>query len=98
MDPRNVEFKYSMNLWKTLPGYPTSRDVIYEISSYLVKDGRPNGEFTEQTFNSIFGKDWESTEVGYVVKKMMSSGDLEKSERNTSGKDWYKIKENPYYK
>ena len=98
MDPRDIEFKYSMNLWKTLSGYPSAQDIIYEISSYLLKDGRPNGKFTEQTFNSIFGKDWESGDIGYMIGKMMKTGHFEKSDRSTLGKEWFKIKNNTYYK
>jgi len=86
-----------MGLWKTLPEYPNPDDVIYEISLYLMKDGRPNGEFSEQTFNSIFGKNWSKEKVGEVINQMISSGSIQGVEKKTGNKKWYSIKENPYY-
>jgi len=42
MDKNKIKFKYLMNLWRTLPDYPTKEDAIYELNVYLLKDGRPN--------------------------------------------------------
>ncbi len=86
-----------MGLWKTLPEYPNPDDVIYEISLYLMKDGRPNGDFSEQTFNSIFGKNWSGEKIGEVINQMISSGSIQEVEKKTGNKKWYSIKENPYY-
>jgi hypothetical protein len=86
-----------MGLWKTLPEYPNQDDIIYEISLYLTKDRRPNGEFSEQTFNSIFGKNWSNEKVGEIINQMISSGSIQELEKKTGNKKWYSIKENPYY-
>ncbi len=86
-----------MGLWKILPEYPNPDDIIYEISLYLMKDGRPNGDFSEQTFNSIFGKSWRSEKTGSVISSMIQSGTIEETEKKTGNKKWYRIKENPYY-
>jgi len=85
-----------MNLWKTLPEYPTKEDVIYELSVYLAKDGRPNGEFTTQTFNSAFGSDWSKSKHSGVIENMISDGDFQKT--GTHGdKIKYKLKVTPRY-
>ena len=86
-----------MGIWKMLPDYPTSDDVIYEISLYLMKDGRPNGDFSEQTFNSIFGKSWNSEKIGTVISSMLESGSMEETDKKSGNKKWYRIKNNPYY-
>jgi len=62
-----------------------------------MKDGRPNGDFSEQTFNSIFGKSWGSEKTGSVISSMIQSGTIEETEKKTGNKKWYRIKENPYY-
>lgn len=97
MEKNNIEFKYLMNLWKILPGYPTKSDIVYELSVYLLKDGRPNGEFSFQTFNSAFGPDWEKTEHKELLEKMINEGDFEETQKSSAAKRWYKIKNNPYY-
>ena len=85
-----------MGLWKTMPGYPTKEDVIYEISSYLLKDGRSNGEFSFQTFNSIYGTKWEETSQGSLIKAMMESGEISESKKSTASKKWFKINKTEY--
>ena len=85
-----------MNLWKTLPGYPTKEDIIYELSVYLVKDGRPNGEFTTQTFNSAFGNEWQESKHGSVIDSMIKDGDFIEA-GVYSGKPKYKLGETPSY-
>lgn len=86
-----------MGLWKTLPEYPKSDDIIYEISLYLMKDGRPNGDFSEQTFNSIFGKNWSNEKVGSVITDMIDNGIIKEVDKKTGNKKWYTIDKNPYY-
>lgn len=98
MDKNKVEFKYLMGIWKSLPDYPTKSDVIYELSLYLLKDGRPNGEFSYQTFNSAFGGEWEKTKHKTVIEDMITEGIFEETLKSSAGKRWYKIKNNPYYK
>jgi len=85
-----------MNLWKSLPSYPTKEDVIYELSVYLVKDGRSSGEFTLQTFNSVFGANWSKTKHGEVIETMINEGDFIEAGVYAGNKK-YKLKETPRY-
>ena len=89
-----------MNLWKVLPGYPTTDDFIYELNVYLVKDGRPNGSFSEQTLTSAFGKGWEETKIKDAFETLIKNGSLieDTTKSGKQQKTWYKIKDNPYYK
>ena len=86
-----------MGLCKTLPEYPNPDDIIYEISLYLMKDGRPNGEFSEQTFNSIFGKNWAQEKTGDIISEMIEAGSIKEIDKKSGNKKWYTIKDNPYY-
>jgi len=97
MDKNKIKMKYHMGVWKELPEYPTREDIIYELNLYLLKDGRPDGDFTEQTFNSFLPSGWNSTNHGRMVKEMIDSGEFEKTERNSAGKIWYKIRNNPHF-
>lgn len=85
-----------MNLWKTLPQYPSKEDIIYELSVYLLKDGRPNGEFTFQTFNSAFGSGWQETKHGSQIETIIKDGDFVEV-GVYSGNKKYKFKEIPRY-
>ena len=91
MERNKTKFKYLLGIWKTLPGYPTTEDISYEISSYLIKDGRNGGEFSNQTLNSIFGSGWEKTRVKEIIDEMFLSGEIYESKKGTNGKVWYKI-------
>ena len=86
-----------MNLWRTMPDYPTKEDAIYELSVYLMKDGRPNGSFSIQTLKAPFGSNWEETKFKTLVDEMIESGEFEVDSAKSSQKVWYKIKNNPYY-
>ena len=97
MNKNKIKFKYLMNLWRTMPGYPTKEDVIYELNVYLMKDGRPNGSFSLQTLKAPFGSDWEETRFKEIVDEMIESGEFEVDAKKSSSKVWYKIKNNPYY-
>jgi hypothetical protein len=97
MNKNKIKFKYLLGLWKTLPQYPTKDDIIYEISLYLMKDKRPNGDFSEQTFNSIFGKNWKAEKAGEIISEMISTEDITETKKSNSSKRWYTIKNNPYY-
>jgi hypothetical protein len=91
MERNKTKFKYLLGIWKTLPDYPNNEDVFYEISSYLIRDGRNGGEFSDQTFKSIFGSGWENTKIKKVVDEMILSGEIYESKKGTNGKIWYKI-------
>ena len=86
-----------MNVWKSMEDYPTQEDIIYELSSYLHKDGRPNGEFTLQTFNSAFGPDWVETKHGEIIQNMIDSGIFIDTGGKLQGKTKYRLKETPDY-
>jgi hypothetical protein len=97
MDRNKIKFKYLMNLWKSMPEYPTKEDVIYELSVYLMKDGRPNGSFSLQTLKGPFGPNWEETKLKQIVDEMIETQEFVIDEKKVSPKTWYKIKNNPYY-
>ncbi len=85
-----------MGIWKELPSYPTEEDVIFELNSYLIRDGRPQGEFSEQTFNSFLPVDWESKKYGEVIKSLIDKGIFER-QKSKGSKTVFKIKDNPHY-
>lgn len=97
MDKNKLKMKYHMGIWKDLPDYPTSEDIIFELNSYLIRDGRPQGDFSEQTFNSFFPADWENKKQGEIVKALIESGSFEKQKSKSGNKTVYKIKDNPHY-
>ena len=86
-----------MNVWKSLPEYPLEEDIIYELSAYLAKDKRPNGKFTEQTFNSVFGSNWRETKYKDIIERMLSNGIFAESEDSKPSRKRYFIKEKPIY-
>lgn len=96
MDKNKVKMKYHMGIWKELPEYPTEEDVIFELNSYLIRDGRPQGEFSEQTFNSFLPNGWESKKYGEIIRSLMEKGIFEK-QKSKGNKTVFKIKDNPHY-
>ena len=68
MEKNKLKLKYLLGIWRDLPEYPTKEDIIYELNSYLIKDGRPDGEFSEQTFNSFLNAGWEKTSQGDLIQ------------------------------
>jgi hypothetical protein len=80
-----------MGVWKTLPHYPTQEDVIYEISIFLLKEGKSNGDFSQQNLNSIFGTRWEDTKHGELIKNMIENGIIEETKKSNPSKKWYKL-------
>lgn len=97
MERNKLKMKYLLGVWKDLPGYPKEEDLIYELNSYLLKDGRPDGEFTEQTFNSFLPSDWKKSRHGEIIKDLIERGEIEKTEKTSGSKEWYKIANNPHY-
>jgi hypothetical protein len=91
MNRNKIKLKYVLNLWKSLPGYPTKEDVLYEIESFLIRDSRP-GEFSSQTLNAVFGARWEKTDYGRVVKELIEDGSIEETKKASASKKWYKLK------
>lgn len=86
-----------MGIWKYLPSYPTAEDIIYELSVYLIKDGRPNGDFTLQTLNSAFGQGWAKTKHGDVVKQLIEDGTFVAQSPDDPKKSKFNLRENPIY-
>ena len=97
MNRNKIKFKYLMNLWKSLPSYPTQEDIIYELLVYLEKDGRPNGEFTFQTFNSIWGSKWMETKHHELVQNMIENGTFKEVGGQGANKIKFKLKETQEY-
>jgi hypothetical protein len=89
MNKQKIKFKYLMGLWKSLPHYPTKEDVKYEISIFLVKEGRSSSEFSSQTLNSVYGSKWEALPQGQVIKSMIESGEILETKKSTPSKKWY---------
>jgi hypothetical protein len=80
MEKNKLKMKYLLGIWRDLPEYPTREDIIYELNSYLIKDGRPDGEFSDQTFNSFLVPGWEKTEQGNIIRELIETGIFEKTE------------------
>jgi len=97
MEKNKVKMKYHMGIWKELPDYPCEEDVIFELNTYLIKDGRPDGEFSEHTFNSFLSNDWKNTKHGEIVKALIESNYFVKQKGKPGGIIKYKIKDNPHY-
>jgi hypothetical protein len=91
MNRNKIKLKYVLNLWKSLPEYPTKEDVLYEIKSFLVRDSRP-GEFSHQTLNAVFGSKWEKTEYGRIVNELIEDGLIEETKKISASKKWYTLK------
>jgi hypothetical protein len=88
----NTPIKYHLGMWKSLPGYPTSSDFLFEVTSYLEKNSR-TGEFTEQTFNAAIGPKWRDTHER-VFGELLESGDITTEVRGD--KTVYRVKNNPF--
>ena len=97
MEKNKIKMKYHMGVWKELPDYPCEEDVIFELNTYLIKDGRPNGEFSEQTFNSFFPSNWKKTKFGEIVKNLINLNIFEKQKTSQGNKILYKVKDNPHF-
>lgn len=97
MDKNKVKMKYHMGIWKDLPGYPSREDLIFELNSYLIKDSRPNGDFSMQTFNSFLPSGWNELKFGKIVQELIEDGTFEKQKKSQNGKEFYNIKNNPHY-
>lgn len=97
MDKNKIKMKYHMGIWKELASYPTAEDIIFELNSYLIRNERPQGEFSLQTFNSFLPSGWEESGFGEIIKNLIESGVFEEQKKKQSGKTFYKIKENTHY-
>ncbi len=100
MEQNKVKIKYLLNLWKALPSYPTQEDILYEISFYLEKDGRENAEFSQSTLDFIFRNATveEQKNIDIRLETLKGNDDIIKTKETGEGKEWWKIKTNPFYK
>ncbi len=92
MDKNKIKLKYLLGVWKSLPSYPSQEDVIYEIRSFLVKEGKPEGEFSHQNLKTIFGLEYENKDPGIIIKNMMQTGEIIEKTKGQQNKIWYKLK------
>lgn len=88
-----------MNIWKTLPKYPTREDVLYELCMYVEKN-LANKEFSELTFNGIWYDtggvaNWKGTRIEEHINEMFANGTFVMS-RDQNGKTWFKVANNPF--
>jgi hypothetical protein len=88
MERNKTKIKYILGIWKNLEGYPTKEDVIYEIKNYLVKEGKPNSEFSHQNLKSVFGLSWEKSKSFEVFEQLLAEGEITETDSN---KKKYKI-------
>jgi hypothetical protein len=97
MDRNKIKLKYLLNIWKTLPNYPTIEDAIYEINLFLLKEGKPNGDFSVSNYKTIFRSNWEKSHIK-IIEEMIENSIIEESSKSKDSKKIYKISNNPYYK
>jgi len=96
MNSQKLKMKYHLGVWKELPDYPTAEDLIYELNIFLSRDGRPNGDFSEQTFNAFLPKGWEEMKYSSLIQNMIQEGTFLELQKESS-KKWYKIQNNPHF-
>lgn len=97
MTQENIPIKYTLNMWKSLPGYPTKLDVLYEIYNYVHKNEKK--EFSELTLNAFWFDDkgvgnWRGTKKETYVNELMKEGTIKETRKDKSEKSWYVIDEN----
>lgn len=96
LNKNRLPVKYLVGVWKTLPGYPTKEDVLYELANYIQRKVK-GGEFSEQTFNGIWCDqsgvaNWKNTQIEKHLNSMISGGTFEKT-KDSGDKIWYRIKD-----
>jgi len=95
MNKDKLPVKYQINIWKTLPNYPTREDVLFELYMYISK--KKSDEFSEQTLNGIWYDaggvaNWKGTAHESRINEMMTDGTFGKVRtEEKSGKSWFKI-------
>jgi len=92
LNKENIPIKYHLSMWKSLPGYPTGQDFLYEVLSYLEKNAKTQ-DFSEQTLNYAIGQDWRTTHEK-IFNDLVAAGTIETDMRGE--KKIYKVKDNPF--
>jgi hypothetical protein len=85
-DPQKIKLKYSLGVWKDLPGYPSEEDVQFELISTIGKISEGKWEISEKQLESFFNKYQE-----FSHQTMIKDQTLIKQE--SRGKTVYTIKE-----
>ena len=79
-------------MWKSMIGYPTGQDFLYEVLSYLEKNAK-TGDFSEQTLTYAIGPDWKQTHEK-VFAELVGNDTIEADTRGE--KKIYRVKHNPF--
>lgn len=95
MERNKTPIKYTLNVWKMLPGYPTADDALYEIMQHMSRKGMT--EFSVQTLNGVWYDqsgvaNWEGTQFEVAFKELLANGTVAVARtEDKTGKQWYKI-------
>ena len=92
MNKENTPIKYHLSMWKSLPGYPTSNDFLYEVLTYLEKNAKTQ-DFSEQTLTYAIGPNWRDTHKG-ILEALVSNGTVQKDTKGD--KQVYRVVANPF--
>lgn len=89
-----------MNLWRALPSYPTNEDLLYEIQTFLIRDGKK--EFSDVAMNYIWQDvdgtpNWKDTIIEEKFNALVETGYIVKIDKN-SDRQWFKLDQenNPF--
>ena len=93
MDKNKLKIKYSLKIQRMHPSYPSREDILFEVYSYILKDGKV--EFSDVTMNYIWqdleGKpNWKGTDIEERFKELVRDGYIIEVKR-TGDKTWYKL-------
>lgn len=91
MEKNKTKIKYLLGIWKNLDNYPTEEDLEYEIESHLKKDNKSTLEFTSINLKSIFGTGWEKSKTFDVFNKMINSGKIIETGKESETRKKYKL-------
>lgn len=76
----SLPIKYTLDLHRSLPAYPTHQDFMFEVISYLIKVSEKKGKpldpndlkFSSKTLKYIFGDEFKSEEFLVRIKTILS--------------------------
>lgn len=93
-----LPIKYTLDLYRALPGYPTHQDFMFEVISYLIKVNEKKDnlldlndlKFSVKTLKYIFGDNFKSDEFIARIKVILA--DLREAEILEKQEDYVYIK------
>jgi hypothetical protein len=93
MDKNKLKIKYVLKIQKMLPSYPSREDILFEIYSYILKDGKV--EFSDVTMNYIWQDlegqpNWKNTDIEERFKELIRDNYIVEVKK-TAEKMWYKL-------